>query len=152
MQTIVRIRRKDSSVFQNRSCTATVMNKTVAGPSDVNIWSKCCIIFCYDVLMSKSWLAPATGFKTDTLGHAFLQHSQWQVGAQVAYLFIGLKNDIPFRCPHPVGAQVACLLIGLKGDTPLRHGWSGVVTKEKLEKLQVFSKISKLIKNMKVLS
>jgi len=67
-------------------------------------------------------------------------------------LFIGLKNDIPFRCPHPVGAQVANLLIGLKGDTPLRHGWSGVVTKEKLEKLQVFSKISKLIKNMKVLS
>jgi len=54
-------------------------------------------------------------------------------------LFIGLKLDILFRNVHPVGAQVANLLIGLKRDTLFRHGWSGVVTKEKLEKLLVIS-------------
>jgi len=48
--------------------------------------------------------------KTDTFGHAVLQHSQLHVGAQVVYLFIGLKWDIPFR-----------------------HSWSGVVTNEKLQ-------------------
>ena len=48
--------------------------------------------------------------KTDTFGHAVLQHSLLQVGAQVVYLLIGLKRDIPFH-----------------------HSWSGVVTKERLK-------------------
>jgi len=45
--------------------------------------------------------------KTDTFGHALLQHSLLQVGAQVVYLF---KRGIPFH-----------------------DSWSGVVTKEKLQ-------------------
>jgi len=80
---------------------------------DVNI--KCCTIICQVKLPTEASLRRLRAclfirLKTDTFGHALLQHSPLQVGAQVVYLLIGLKRDIPFR-----------------------HSWSGVVTKEKLQ-------------------
>ena len=66
--------------------------------------------------------------KTDTFGHAVLQHGQWQVGSLVVYLLIGLKLAIHFR-RHPVGARVVYLFKPCHTLSPQLVWWSKISCK-----------------------
>jgi len=82
---------------------STTQDLIGAGHAHCEVNVECYIILCQvtwptEVIRRRLHACLFIRLKTDTFGRAVLQHSLLQVGAQVAYLLIGLKRGIP--CCH----------------------------------------------------